>query len=279
MILESLILNGLQLIPSNNIYIAKIDGLFDSTNTNNLNDLISDGSAVGTTKINSKTINMQIAIQDTVSLKEQIKYYKHLNYLLNEKSIKIEFKFEGEDDYFYIECVKESISYQEFDVIQAVLIAPNPYILKRDFENITLGKRLEGGFSFYSIGYNFNQSGFSFNEREVGNDGIVVNDCYNTIFPLISIKGDELKSVTIENKTTGESIAIDVDIKVDEELFVDCRLETRGVYKIDEKGIKTSVIRHKRGTWISLISGENHLEIKYTGSKALAKVNWRETWV
>ena len=101
MVLANLILNGIQLIPSS-IFIANIEGLFNSTNSNNLNDLISDGSTVGTTKINSKSINMQIAVQDSIGLMEQIKHYKHLNFLLNQKKIQIEFKYEGEEDYFYI---------------------------------------------------------------------------------------------------------------------------------------------------------------------------------
>lgn len=278
MVLANLILNGIQLIPSS-IFIANIEGLFNSTNSNNLNDLISDGSTVGTTKINSKSINMKIAVQDSIGLMEQIKHYKHLNFLLNQKKIQIEFKYEGEEDYFYIECIKESISYQEFNIIQAVLISPNPYVLKRDFKELSLGKRKDGGFIFYSSGFNFSSKGFSFNEREIGNNGIALNSCYYTVFPLIELKGDEVTSVTIKNKTSAETLKVNIDLSVNEKLIVDCRLSSRGVYKVDETGVQKSVIKNKTGTWISLLPGENNLEIVYTGSKAVATVKWREVWI
>lgn len=99
------------------------------------------------------------------------------------------------------------------------------------------------------------------------------------MFPLIELKGDEVTSVTIKNKTSAETLKVNVDLSVNEKLIVDCRLSSRGVYKVDETGVQKSVIKNKTGTWISLLPRENNLEIIYTGSKAVATVKWREVWV
>ena len=188
----------------------------------------------------------------------------------------LEFLLCNDDQYYNLEVNKESISYSEdYSLIDIVLKAFDPFIYKRDEKKLELELEIEGGYSFPVNGYNF-PTEHIFNEIVIGNNGIVYNNGYNTIYPVIAVIG-EISNISIENKTTGETLSINSNLNTGEVLIVDCRKETRSVIKIDATGEEVNCLKYKSGVWLSLKNAENEINISYNGT-AQATVKWKECY-
>ena len=270
-------LGGLSLLGEDSIYGCKIEGLLDSNSQHNESSLLTDGSKKGLSKKEPLTISLSLILKDNISSIEAFNNFAQLNYILEQDNITLEYLLDKDSNYYNIEVNKESVSYSEnYNLINIILKAFNPLINVRDFKELELEFQVDGGYSFPIDGYSFPTEGHIFNETIIGNEGIINNQGYKTIYPLIQVIG-EISNITISNKTTNEVLSINYSLNTGETLYVDCRKETRGIYKIDTLGITTQLLKYKSGVWLSLISGDNLLNINYSGT-AHALIQWKECY-
>ena len=269
-------LGGLSLLGEDSIYGCKIEGIFDNNSQHNETALLTNGSKKGLSKKEPLTITLQLILKNNISSIDSFNNFSHLNYILEQDDILLEFLLCNDDQYYNLEVNKESISYSEdYSLIDIVLKAFDPFIYKRDEKKLELELEIEGGYSFPVNGYNF-PTEHIFNEIVIGNNGIVYNNGYNTIYPVIEIIG-EISSISIENKSTGETLSINSNLNTGEVLIVDCRKETRSIIKIDATGEEVNCIKYKSGVWLSLKNAENEINISYNGT-AQATVKWKECY-
>ena len=269
-------LGGLSLLGEDSIYGGRIEGLLDSNSQHNESALITDGSKKGLSKKEPLTISLSLILKENISSIKAFNNFVQLNYILNQDNIMLEYVLFNDNKYYNLEVNKESISYSEdYNLINIVLKAFDPFIYKRDEKNLELELEIEGGYSFPVNGYNF-PTQHIFNEIVIGNNGIVYNNGYNTIYPVIEVIG-EISNISIENKTTGETLSINSNLNTGEMLIVDCRKETRSIIKIDATGEEVNYLKHKSGVWLSLKNAENEINISYNGT-AQATVKWKDCY-
>ena len=269
-------LGGLSLLGEDSIYGCKIEGIFDNDSQHNETALITDGSKKGLSKKEPLTITLQLILKNNISSIDSFNNFSHLNYILGQENILLEFLLCDDDEYYNLEVNKESISFSEdYSLIDIVLKAFDPCIYKRDEKNLEVELEIEGGYSFPVNGYSFPNEHI-FNETIIGNTGIIYNDGFNTVYPVIEIVG-EISNISIKNNTTGEELNINSNLNTGEMLIVDCRKETRSIIKKDATGEEVNYLKHKSGVWLSLKNAENEISIKYDGT-AQAIVKWKECY-
>ena len=269
-------LGGLSLLGEDSIYGCKIEGIFDNNSQHNETALITDGSKKGLSKKEPLTITLQLILKNNIPSIDSFNNFSHLNYILGQENILLEFLLCDDDEYYNLEVNKESISFSEdYSLIDIVLKAFDPFIYKKDEKNLELEAEIEGGYSFPANGYSFPNEHI-FNETATGNTGIIYNDGFNTVYPVIEIVG-EISNISIKNNTTGEELNINSNLNTGEMLIVDCRKETRSIIKIDATGEEVNYLKHKSGVWLSLKNAENEISIKYDGT-AQANIKWKECY-
>ena len=269
-------LGGLSLLGEDSIYGCKIEGIFDNDSQHNETALITDGSKKGLSKKEPLTITLQLILKNNISSIDSFNNFSYLNYILEQDNILLEFLLCDDDEYYNLEVNKESISFSEdYSLIDIVLKAFDPFIYKRDEKNLELEAEIEGGYSFPANGYSFPNEHI-FNETVTGNTGIIYNDGFNTVYPVIEIVG-EISNISIKNNTTGEELKINSNLNTSEMLIVDCRKETRSIIKIDATGEEVNYLKHKSGVWLSLKNAENEISIKYDGT-AQVNIKWKECY-
>ena len=269
-------LGGLSLLGEDSIYGCKIEGIFDSDSNHNETALITDGSKKGLSKKEPLTITLHLILKNNISSIDSFNNFSHLNYILEQDNILLEFLLCDDDEYYNLKVNKESVSFSEdYSLIDIVLKAFDPFIYKRDEKNLELEAEIEGGYSFPANGYSFPNEHI-FNETVTGNTGIIYNDGFNTVYPVIEIVG-EISNISIKNNTTGEELNINSNLNTGEMLIVDCRKETRSIIKKDATGEEVNYLKHKSGVWLSLKNAENEISIKYDGT-AQANIKWKECY-
>ena len=269
-------LGGLSLLGEDSIYGCKIEGIFDSDSNHNETALITNGSKKGLSKKEPLTITLHLILKNNISSIDSFNNFSHLNYILEQDDILLEFLLCDDDEYYNLEVNKESVSFSEdYSLIDIVLKAFDPFIYKRDEKNLELELEIEGGYSFPVNGYSFPNEHI-FNETIIGNTGIIYNDGFNTVYPVIEIVG-EISNISIKNNTTGEELKINSNLNTGEMLIVDCRKETRSIIKIDATGEEVNYLKYKSGVWLSLKNAENEISIKYDGT-AQANIKWKECY-
>ena len=269
-------LGGLSLLGEDSIYGCKIEGIFDNNSQHNETALITDGSKKGLSKKEPLTITLQLILKNNISSIDSFNNFSHLNYILGQDDISLEFLLCDDDEYYNLKVNKESVSFSEdYSLIDIVLKAFDPFIYKRDEKNLELEAEIEGGYSFPANGYSFPNEHI-FNETVTGNTGIIYNDGFNTVYPVIEIVG-EISNISIKNNTTGEELNINSNLNTGEMLIVDCRKETRSIIKKDATGEEVNYLKHKSGVWLSLKNAENEISIKYDGT-AQVNIKWKECY-
>ena len=269
-------LGGLSLLGEDSIYGCKIEGIFGSNSNHNETALITNGSKKGLSKKEPLTVTLHLILKNNISSIDSFNNFSYLNYILGQDDILLEFLLCDDDEYYNLEVNKESISYSEdYSLIDIVLKAFDPFIYKRDEKNLELELEIEGGYSFPTNGYSFPNEHI-FNETIIGNTGIIYNDGFNTVYPVIEIVG-EISNISIKNNTTGEELKINSNLNTGEMLIVDCRKETRSIIKIDATGEEVNYLKHKSGVWLSLKNAENEISIKYDGT-AQVNIKWKECY-
>ena len=269
-------LGGLSLLGEDSIYGCKIEGIFDNNSQHNETALITDGSKKGLSKKEPLTITLQLILKNNIPSIDSFNNFSYLNYVLGQDNILLEFLLCDDDEYYNLKVNKESISFsEEYSLIDIVLKAFDPFIYKRDEKNLELEAEIEGGYSFPVNGYSFPNE-HMFNETITGNTGIIYNDGFNTVYPVIEIVG-EISNISIKNNTTGEELNINSNLNAGEMLIVDCRKETRSIIKKDATGEEVNYLKHKSGVWLSLKSAENEISIKYDGT-AQVNIKWKECY-
>ena len=269
-------LGGLSLLGEDSIYGCKIEGIFDNNSQHNETALITDGSKKGLSKKEPLTITLQLILKNNIPSIDSFNNFSYLNYILGQDNILLEFLLCDDDEYYNLKVNKESISFSEdYSLIDIVLKAFDPFIYKKDEKNLELEAEIEGGYSFPANGYSFPNEHI-FNETTMGNTGIIYNDGFNTVYPVIEIVG-EISNITMKNKTTGEELSINSNWNTGEMLIVDCRKETRSIIKKDATGEEVNCLKHKSGVWLSLKNAENEISIKYDGT-AQVNIKWKECY-
>ena len=269
-------LGGLSLLGEDSIYGCKIEGIFDSDSNHNETALITDGSKKGLSKKEPLTITLQLILKNNISSIDSFNNFSHLNYILGQDDISLEFLLCDDDEYYNLKVNKESVSFSEdYSLIDIVLKAFDPFIYKKDEKNLELEAEIKGGYSFPVNGYSFPNE-HMFNETTTGNTGIIYNDGFNTVYPVIEIVG-EISNISIKNNTTGEELNINSNLNTGEMLIVDCRKETRSIIKKDATGEEVNYLKHKSGVWLSLKNAENEISIKYDGT-AQTNIKWKECY-
>ena len=269
-------LGGLSLLGEDSIYGCKIEGIFDNNSQHNETALITDGSKKGLSKKEPLTITLQLILKNNISSIDSFNNFSYLNYILGQDNILLEFLLCDDDEYYNLKVNKESVSFSEdYSLIDIVLKAFDPFIYKRDEKNLELELEIEGGYSFPTNGYSFPNEHI-FNETIIGNTGIIYNDGFNTVYPVIEIVG-EISNISIKNNTTGEELKINSNLNTGEMLIVDCRNEPRSIIKIGATGEEVNYLKHKSGVWLSLKKAENEISIKYDVT-AKANIKWKECY-
>ena len=269
-------LGGLSLLGEDSIYGCKIEGIFDNNSQHNETALITDGSKKGLSKKEPLTITLQLILKNNIPSIDSFNNFSYLNYVLGQDNILLEFLLCDDDEYYNLKVNKESVSFSEdYSLIDIVLKAFDPFIYKRDEKNLELEAEIEGGYSFPANGYSFPNEHI-FNETTMGNTGIIYNDGFNTVYPVIEIVG-EISNISIKNNTTGEELNINSNLNTGEMLIVDCRKETRSIIKKDATGEEVNYLKHKSGVWLSLKNAENEISIKYDGT-AQTNIKWKECY-
>ena len=269
-------LGGLSLLGEDSIYGCKIEGIFDSVSNHNETALITNGSKKGLSKKEPLTITLQLILKNNIPSIDSFNNFSYLNYILGQDNILLEFLLCDDEEYYNLEVNKESVSFSEdYSLIDIVLKAFDPFIYKKDEKNLELEAEIEGGYSFPANGYSFPNEHI-FNETTMGNTGIIYNDGFNTVYPVIEIVG-EISNISIKNNTTGEELNINSNLNTGEMLIVDCRKETRSIIKKDATGEEVNYLKHKSGVWLSLKNAENEISIKYDGT-AQVNIKWKECY-
>ena len=269
-------IGGLSLLGEDSIYGCKIEGIFDNNSQHNETALITDGSKKGLSKKEPLTITLQLILKNNIPSIDSFNNFSYLNYILGQDNILLEFLLCDDDEYYNLKVNKESVSFSEdYSLIDIVLKAFDPFIYKKDEKNLELEAEIEGGYSFPANGYSFPNEHI-FNETTMGNTGIIYNDGFNTVYPVIEIVG-EISNISIKNNTTGEELNINSNLNTGEMLIVDCRKETRSIIKKDATGEEVNYLKHKSGVWLSLKNAENEISIKYDGT-AQVNIKWKECY-
>ena len=263
---NKIFINGLQVQGDNCPYYASLyNFLLDSNNTNNDSDLYSNGSYSGSSKINSKTFTLQVATKDDDDIRSALQ----LTHVIRSGEISLIADVEGLGE---VECLvkKESVTTDDFGIMNITFKLCDPNIYSKDYKELILERTIEGGFkvaSSFTI-----PSSWSYTENVKGNIGEIINNGFATIYPIIEIEG-EARDFKILNKATGEQLNLNYNLESGELLCIDCNPATRCV-----KVNNNSIISSKSGSYISLISGSNEIEIDYIG-ECVCKVRWREVWI
>lgn len=214
---KKIILENIQLYPSD-VYSATISGVFDVDKTVNLSDTVTDGSVFGYSKINSKTININIFIKNH----DDIRSHLAINGLLTKKNLKLYVEYD------YLGLLENNITItskstsDEFDgVISIVATAYDPYF-RTEAENLYLGVVYGNGLTFPT------QLPFTFNGSMTGDVGKVTNLGYVDAYPVITIEG-ACENFSLMNETTGQVNFFPYVLNTGDVLVMDCRPNSLGV--------------------------------------------------
>ena len=244
-------LNGLQLKPSED-YICDISGLFDGDNDVTLNNFLGDGASFGNTRIGSKDIEILIGFKGIGPQKDkQIMAINRIRALKKLIKLQVETEMYGNLE-TNVAVIGTKI--EEGDLyITLKCTAPDPYLYTTFPKIVELQKETTGGKTYP---YTFN---YQYNCTTIGNTGTIVNEGIVTAYPVITIEGAGT-NITITNKDTDETIHISYEMESGDELIIDNRLSTRGVYVNGEPmpGVMS-------GNYISCIEGENEILVDYIG--------------
>lgn len=261
-------LGGLDLQPSRD-FSATLTGILDFSQTITESDSFYDGTFFGSCKNDAKNLTLKVMTKYLFDTKE-IEAEKHLNYILHQPEILLKFALEDEDILYRctVTCTSRVDTNGEIDCI---LHLCDPNIYKEEITEKSFKKEYTGGFTFSSSGYTISSAGFTFVETITGDVLNIQNDSYSTLYPVISIKGTG-KNFSIQNKTTGETLKLNYDMAIADEIIINCNPESRSI----KKG-GTSLMRYKAGTWVSIAKGENIIKVNYTGDCTIT-VSYREKY-
>lgn len=267
---NSILINGLQVLGSGCPYVSNLyNFLFDSENNNNNSELFSNGEYVGNYKTNARTFTLVSNTRKENDIAAKLQ----LTHILNQGIILLEADIVG---FGKVEAnvIKESVVTDDYDTMTITFKIPEACIYK-GYKSLILEKKIDGGFTLPVAGFTIPVAGFTVSEALIGNLGECLNDGYTVIYPEINIEGNG-KDFVIKNNTTGEVLKINYTIETGEIIEIDCRKASRRVSIIKDK-TALSILKHKYGSYISLIPGSNALEIEYEGEVTVT-VKYRECY-
>lgn len=269
MIYNRINIGGLEVLGNESCpYYSNLSNfLIDGTIENNDSTLYFDGDYPGNTRRTSKTFTLTTVVKNQNNIKAALQ----LSYILNKKE-ELDFTVDVEN-LGEVSCkVKpESITTDEYDVMTIVLKMCDPNIYTKNYKELILEKKIQGGWKYPTSAFKLPTS-WTFTETVLGNSGECFNEGFATIYPEITIIGDAT-NIIIKNETTGEQLNLDIDTSSDEELYIDCRPSTRCI-----RYNGRSMIPYKTGDYLTLVEGSNLISVDYEGS-CVVSVRWKEAWV
>jgi phage-related protein len=232
-------LNGLDLISDD--YFATLDGINDLEKDIQTNDMLTDGSAFGRSKIKARTLTLNIVMLSTAP-----RIFTALNRAIAPNGLKT--LVLDTEDYGIVTAQVEISNRMKGDSIRLVsvqLTMPDPHLYALEPVSVQLGATYSAEKAYpYTYPRTYGAA--------TGGEGTITNDGNVDAYPVITIDGT-CSGITVTNKTTGESISVSPALNECDELVIDCRPDTCGVYLngVANIGLKTSP------GWIHCPPGDN----------------------
>jgi phage-related protein len=237
MIITSINLSGLDLVSDD--YWFQLSGLHDIEKDVVTSDLFTDGEEYGHSKNKPKTLVLNGWVQSD----DDAKMFA-LNRILGSNGLKpiiINGTYLG-----YVEISNRIGNADNSHVISCQLTIPDPYWYALTPSIITLGSTSNAGKTYP---YTYPRTYGSI----TGGEGVITNIGNATAYPVITVVGT-CDTITVANKTTGESMSVAVSLAESDILVIDCTPNNRGIYL---NGVPRMDL--KNGDWISCLPGDNNI--------------------
>lgn len=274
--MNSIFVNGLQILGDNCPYVSRIDNLlFDETVSNNNIPTYFDGEFAGNSRYESRnfTITVTTTSCNGLTLVDNVRRLMRLKHALSKGIIEVVCDIV---DFGKIVCYaqKESIITDEHNIMNVSMHMCDPFVYMYDYKILELEPTIDGGFSIPSeFTYDDTTGWFKFTETYLGNSGEIVNDGFKVSYPIITVTGDVNGAITFKNATTNEILCINnVHMNSDDKLIINCDPYNRFV-----KLNNNNHIMYKAGNFISLCQGANEIMVSYNGH-AIVEVKFREVY-
>ena len=236
---KKIILDGVQLYPSDT-YSATVSGVFDFDKTVILSDTVTDGNVFGYSKINPKTINLNIMVKN----RNDIQSHLRINNLLAKKTLKLTLEYDNLGIIQNNVTVTSKSTSDDFDgVVSIVATAYDPYFYTQE-EYLYLGVVFSDGLTFPTT------FPVNFGGGITGGTGKITNKGFVDAYPVITILGS-CNNFSLTNETTGQTNVFSYELGVNDKLVIDCRPATLGITLNGVKQSNTDI------TFYRCVSGDN----------------------
>ena len=260
MIITSIVLDGLELVGGN--YHFFLSGLPDFEKDIVTNDLFSDGAAWGRSKNKPKTLVLDGYILSGGTAAEWA-----LNKVLAPNGLKA--LIVNNTYKCKVEVVSRGSNTNNSHIISCQLTMPDPYWYAQATKSVQLGSTSNAALVLpatlpWTLG------------SLTGGEGTITNEGNADAYPVIRVVGT-CSNISVTNQTTGETISVSAALGDDDELVIDCRPDTCGVYLngVANIGLKTSP------GWMRCVPGNNIISFNRNSlqNKKHCTVELNERWI
>ena len=268
MIITSIVLDDLELVGGN--YHFFLSGLPDFEKDIVTNDLFSDGVAWGRSKNKPKTL-----VLDGYILSGGVAAEWALNKVLAPNGLKT--LIVNNTYKCKVEVVSRGSNANNSHIISCQLTMPDPYWYAQTAKSVQLGATYSSGVVFGpGQGVIFGDGTGVVFGTSTGGAGTITNDGNADAYPVIHVVGT-CSGPSITNLTTGETVSVNVTLGDGDELIIDCRPETCGVYL---NGVANIVLKTSPG-WMRVVPGDNKIVFSRNSlqSKKHCTVELNERWI
>lgn len=230
-----------------------------------LNDLLGDGQAWGSSKVTPRKLVLNI-----VAGAHDLQKLMQLNKMVRGNRLK---PLVIDTDIGRLTGKAEVTSFAWSDdsplVISAQLTMPDPYWYAQTAKSVQLGSTSNAAMVLpatlpWTLG------------SLTGGEGTITNEGNADAYPVIHVVGT-CSAISVTNLTTGETVSVSAALGDDDELVIDCRPETCGVYLngVANIGLKTSP------GWMRCVPGDNIISFNRNSlqNKKHCTVELNERWI
>jgi hypothetical protein len=260
MIITSIVLDDLELVGGN--YHFFLSGLPDFEKDIVTNDLFSDGVAWGRSKNKPKTL-----VLDGYILSGGVAAEWALNKVLAPNGLKT--LIVNNTYKCKVEVVSRGSNANNSHIISCQLTMPDPYWCAQTAKSVQLGSTSNTALVLpavlpWTLG------------SLTGGAGTITNDGNADAYPVITVVGT-CSNISVTNQTTGENVGVSAALSDNDELVIDCRPATCGVYLngVADIGLKTSP------GWMRCVPGDNQIVFSRNSlqNKKHCTVVLNERWI
>lgn len=239
--------------------------VFNSDKDLTLNDLLGDGQAWGSSKVSERKLVLNI-----VAGAHDLRKLMLLNQMVRGNGLK---PLVIDTDIGRLTGQAEVTNFAWSDdsplIISAQITMPDPYWYAQIAKVVQLGSTSNTALMLpavlpWTLG------------SLTGGEDTLTNAGNADAYPVIAVVGT-CSNISVANKTTGETVSVNVALGDDDELVIDCRPSTCGVYLngVADIGLKTS-----RG-WMWCVPGDNQIVFARNSlqNKKHCTVELNERWI